>query len=98
MAGLAPAISFCGGLRGADGLDRALERGQFERLAQNVEAAVRRLRRVGETAGEQHGDVGKPLAADLRQPKSVERAGHDDVGEHEIEFDALLKMAQRLGP
>ena len=77
--------------------DRALERRQFERLAQDVEAAVGGLRRIAEAAGEQHRNIGKALLADLRQRQAVDRARHHDIGKHQIDLDALLQMAQRLG-
>ena len=73
------------------------EHGQFERFTQNIEAAIGSPSSVGKTAGEQYRQIGKLLPAYLRQADAVDRSWHDNIGKQKIEFDALLKMAQRLG-
>src|SRR4029079_4494462 len=80
-----------------DLLDGALKHRELERLSQDIKPTVGRLSRIGETAGQKNRQVGKLLAADLRQAKAVHRARHDDVRKQQVEFDALLKVTQCLG-
>src|SRR5262245_66497709 len=69
----------------------ALKHGQLERLAQNIEATVGRLSRIGKAAGQQDRQVGELLAAYLRQPKPVHGAGHDAVRNRQRNTDPLMK-------